>query len=339
MMVLGLPMAWNTGNQLLYLLFAGVCAFPVVSLLWAAFFSVRGLVMTRSAPYAVKRDEPFWVRVRIENRRRLIPAFSLRVGRLQSYDETLAHIACLPPRRAVEIVVRETLANRGPHLLDPYDLRCSYPFGLIERRREFADAIEVLVYPRVRAVRTNVLDQFGAGRLVPNVAAGEGDEFFTLREYVVGDDPRRIAWRVSARVGKWIVREMARERSRYVVFVLDTRRRKGIDEFDLRFEEAVEMLASLAITLLRRHYNVAVYAPGAGVDGGEGTGHERRVLDLLARVVPSAPDDPRWAEALRRGKECAWATVIAVSPDPESWGAGVHGADARVLDPRKVIHA
>ncbi len=339
MMLLGLPMAWNTGNQLLYLLFAGVCAFPVLSLVWAVFFSVRGLTMSRVAPHAVQRSEPFWVRVRIENRRRLIPAFSLCIGRAALRGDALAHVVCLPAGRAVEIAVRHRLAHRGPHVLEPYALRCSYPFGLIERRRVFADQAEVLVYPRVHAVRTNVVDEFGAGRQAPSVATGEGDEFFTLREYVNGDDPRHIAWRVSARLGKWIVREMSREHSRHVAFVLDARRRADVEDFGRRFEDAVEMLASLAITLLRRHYNVAVYVPGGAVDGGEGATHERRTLDLLARVVPCAADAPAWPEAVRRGRECTWAAVIVISPDPGSWGGAVYGVDARVLDPRKVIYA
>ncbi len=339
MMLLGLPMAWNTGNQLLYLLFAGVCAFHAVSLVWAACFSSRGIVLTRAAPYAVQRGEFFWVRVRIENRRRLIPAFSLCIGREQPSRHVLAHVACLPAGRAVEVNIPHSLARRGPHRLPPYTLFTSFPFGLIERRRHFPDAVEVLVYPRAHAVRANVLDRFRVGRQVPHGVAGDGDEFFTLREYVIGDDPRRIAWRVSARLGRWIVREMSRERSRYIVFVLDTRRRDDSGDHDENFEEAVEMLASLAVTLLRRHYNVAVYAPGFAVEGGEGATQERHVLDLLARVMPTAPDDPRWADAVRRGKESAWSTVILVSSDPRAWGAVAPGVGARVLDPREIVYA
>jgi uncharacterized protein (DUF58 family) len=62
---------------------------------------------------------------------------------------------------------------------------------------------------------------------------GQGTEFDSLREYVVGDDVRSIDWRATARRADVVVRTWRPERDRRVVIVLDTGRtsagRVGVD--------------------------------------------------------------------------------------------------------------
>jgi uncharacterized protein (DUF58 family) len=53
---------------------------------------------------------------------------------------------------------------------------------------------------------------------------GDGGSFESLREYVRGDDPKRIDWKASARHTKPIVRRYESERSQNVMLVLDTGR-------------------------------------------------------------------------------------------------------------------
>ena len=50
---------------------------------------------------------------------------------------------------------------------------------------------------------------------------GQGTEFDSLREYVVGDDVRSIDWRASARAADVMVRTWRPERDRRVLLVLD----------------------------------------------------------------------------------------------------------------------
>ena len=53
---------------------------------------------------------------------------------------------------------------------------------------------------------------------------GQGTEFDSLRDYVMGDDVRSIDWRASARRQQVVVRTWRPERDRRVVLVLDTSR-------------------------------------------------------------------------------------------------------------------
>lgn len=67
----------------------------------------------------------------------------------------------------------------------------------------------------------------------PVLIRGQGTEFDSLREYVIGDDVRSIDWRASARRADVVVRTWRPERDQRVVIVLDTGRtsagRVGID--------------------------------------------------------------------------------------------------------------
>ena len=69
--------------------------------------------------------------------------------------------------------------------------------------------------------------------MIPVLIRGQGTEFDSLREYVIGDDVRSIDWRATARRADVVVRTWRPERDRRVVIVLDTGRtsagRVGVD--------------------------------------------------------------------------------------------------------------
>ena len=209
--------AWNTGTSLFYLVAGGLISFLAVSALTVG-WGTRGVTASREAPEAVHRGEPFGVTVRIENRKRFLPSLSLRVSCWKRKLGACGYVAKIPPRRAAVVRVTGRFDRRGVQRLGPIELVSLFPFGLLEKRRRTEDGAEIVVYPRVRAVRTTVLDQLPGARFSPRRPVDDGDEFFSLREYVRGDDVRRISWRASARLGTLVVRELTRGTSRFVTF-------------------------------------------------------------------------------------------------------------------------
>jgi uncharacterized protein (DUF58 family) len=80
---------------------------------------------------------------------------------------------------------------------------------------------------------------------------GQGTEFDSLRQYVIGDDVRSIDWRSSARRSDIVVRTWRPERDRRIVIVLDTGRTSaarvaGLPRLDAAMDAAL-LLAALAI--------------------------------------------------------------------------------------------
>ena len=54
-----------------------------------------------------------------------------------------------------------------------------------------------------------------------SVFKGQGLEFSEVREYVPGDDVRRISWNVTARRNKPYIKKYDEEREQTVMFVVD----------------------------------------------------------------------------------------------------------------------
>ena len=69
---------------------------------------------------------------------------------------------------------------------------------------------------------------------------GEGLSFANLREYAIGDDPRRIDWKATARRARLITREYAIERSQTVIVLIDAgRNMTQLAATHSRFEQAL----------------------------------------------------------------------------------------------------
>jgi len=79
-----------------------------------------------------------------------------------------------------------------------------------------------------------------------------------LREYLPGDDLRRIDWKASSRLGELIVREFMKEHEADVYIVLDSTRemRKGIKR--AKIDYASTLALHMATFLLKKNYRVGL---------------------------------------------------------------------------------
>ncbi|NLV41860.1 MAG: DUF58 domain-containing protein [Candidatus Hydrogenedentes bacterium] len=329
--------ALNTGENLLYIVFGGLLSVMLVSeaLGW---MNLRGITVAREAPHAVFRGEQALVRVTLSNTKTLLSSVSLRLGLEGVSDRTFSYALKTPPRGALLLDMRHVFERRGAYPLPPCRLSSSYPFGFVERRRVFRDTEEVLVYPRVGSVRLSALEQLPGASVAPRRSMADGDEYVSLREYVPGDDTRLIAWRVSARRGVWMVREMGFGNVRAVMLFLDTVP-DGLPGFEDRFEDAVELTASIAATLLQRQYSVGLLAGRYLVSLGAGTFQEKKILDALARVeAGDAAGTAARAEEEARRMKSEPARLVAVSADAGKWGRLAGPAGIPVVDPGGLAH-
>lgn len=326
--------AWNTGENLLYIVFGCVFGMLLLSIL-AGRWALRKVTVQRGAPYAVFRDELFSCTVNIQNHKRYVPSISLRIEQDQA---SRGYLLRIPARHEAATAVQGLLTRRGVYALPPCDLVTAYPFGFLELRRRYEDNIDVLVYPRIRPARLPALESSPGAQMVVSRNSGEGDEYFALREYLLGDDLRLIVWRISARLGKWMVREMGIGNARIVTFVLDTRR-VGQPDYDFVFEEMMDLAGSLMITLLKRQYSVGLFTPDVAIDCAKGSSQERHILDALARTNPvTAADFPDFEARARR--LCSESIrVIGMSPDTALWGAASPTSGISILDPGTVVYA
>jgi uncharacterized protein (DUF58 family) len=180
--------------------------------------------------------------------------------------------------------------RRGRYEIGPLDISFVDPFGLAQTHFEVIGSTPLLVHPRIetltlprdlghqRSMSTSALRQLSGAR---------GEDFYTLREYVEGDDLRKIHWPSTAKRAKPMIRQEEMPWHTRATILLDDRLdpHDGFEESS-SFERCVEAAASLADLYHRSGYNFGVTgATSSGVPLSRGTQHFHRCLDMLAVIA------------------------------------------------------
>ncbi len=180
---------------------------------------------------------------------------------------------------------------RGHYTVGPVVARARDPFELylVETKAD----LEVLsIMPRAERIRGAELRPRHLGPwpgTIPARTLGPGMEFYSMRGYVPGDDPKRINWKASAKYRRLITNETEAERVTDVMIVLDT----DVTFYEAAeaelFERGVRAAASLASLLLKQGNRVGMILQGEerGIAAPAfGKRHERNILFLLAAARP-----------------------------------------------------
>ena len=218
----------------------------------------------------------------------------------------------LPPAQLTQVSYLAFPKQRGEHQFGNIVVRTAGPLGLWRRQVVVPAEERIPVYPALAAigrweqlVRRGSLQEMGVRSWR---RFGEGTEFAGLRDYVPGDDPRRINWRASARMGRPISSEFEPERSRPIWLVLDCGRlMAGAPGGLTKLDTALSAALLLAWVALFRGDRVGALAVAgevlAEISMRGGRTHYRRLLDALVGVR-CLPVDPDWelvvAELRRR---------------------------------------
>ena len=91
---------------------------------------------------------------------------------------------------------------RGVYQLGPLAAEWTDPFGLARHQQVLTDAVDVIVHPTTEAIFDRPLTRLWEDPpFRPPVSKPwpQGFEFYGMRDYVPGDDPRRIVWTAAAR--------------------------------------------------------------------------------------------------------------------------------------------
>lgn len=137
------------------------------------------------------------------------------------------HALDLAPGASQRIETVLTPRRRGDRKPDLVTVRSIGPLGLAGRQvsREVPWRVRVLPpFTSRKHLPSRLLQLRETDGRTPVLVRGQGSEFDSLREYVIGDDVRSIDWRATARRSDVVVRTWRPERDRHVVIVLDTSR-------------------------------------------------------------------------------------------------------------------
>ena len=261
--------------------------------------SVRALHLDRSGDVAVRLGEPAAVSLRVGNVSRRRVRGRVRDAWPPSAGATRQrHALDVPPGESRQVVTTMRPTRRGDRFAHRVTIRALGPLGIAARQGSHEVPWRVRVLPPFTS-RKHLPSKLARLRQLDGRASvmirGQGTEFDSLREYVVGDDVRSIDWRASARASDVMVRTWRPERDRRILLVLDTGRTSAGRVGDApRLDAAMDaalLLAALAsragdrVDLLA--YDRRVRARVEGVTGSE---------LLPALVEAMAPLEPTLVE-------------------------------------------
>jgi uncharacterized protein (DUF58 family) len=273
--------------------------------------STRGLRFTRSGDTSARLGEPAHTGLLIHNDGR-------RRFRGQVRDAWAPSARARPRTHAVDIAAGQRYrvdtrlrpVRRGDQRSAAVTARSIGPLGMAGRQSSQPVPGQIRVLPPFLS-RKHLPSRLAKLReidgLLPTLTRGQGTEFDSLREYVVGDDVRSIDWRATAHRADVMVRTWRPERDRRIVIVLDTGRtvagRVGVDptagdpagwpRLDW-FMDAALLLAALA-SRAGDHVDFLAYdrVVRAGVFGASRTEVLARLVDVMAPLQP-ALIEPDW---------------------------------------------
>lgn len=309
----------------LFAMAATLACLPLISRLLSR-RKLEGIVVRRDAPEAVTCGEPIRVNLTLRNeartRRIFFTARESLPAALWQHEQQEFPVAILGPGEQTTAHYELPSTRRGAWTLGPVTLTTGDVIGLQQYHRELSGVNEVLVYPQ--AVALPQLWPASPGSRQPvrprRRLRGVGDEFYGVRDYVPGDDPRQISWKTSARRGHLMVIEHEQPESLSGLVLVDTEARwhAGADE-----RHTLEYAVPLAATLMEQ-----AYERGSEVGLIAGAQHafpplpesdqRLRLYEALARVKPDG--DTPLAELLATHHELLpqHTAVAVISPSPEA---------------------
>ncbi len=243
--------AWNTGNNLLFLVLSFLLAAMVVGFL-AGGLCLKKLDVKMRFPETIFAGEETSILVSIHNRKRLLSSYSVvaevrgkerdesvaaadlrkllpgfiaeRLAKAPVTRRTLDYFAYLPRNQVTESKVPHVFPTRGRLLIKDFELSTKFPFAFFRHRRRLsARETELIVLSPIEPLGSEIDDMpLEAGQLISQ-KRGSGQDLLSLRDYLPNDDLRRVDWKATARSRGLIVREFAAEDDRKITVILDPR--------------------------------------------------------------------------------------------------------------------
>lgn len=267
MMIVGF-LAWQTGNNLLFL----ILSFLVASLIVGFFIGnicLKKLDVKMRFPETIFAGEITPILVSLHNRKRIFPTFSVvaqvrgkereksvllhdlkqilpekwaeKITKPPIVKHTLDYFVNIPRRQTAENKAEHVFQKRGRFIIKDFELSTKFPFGFFRHRRRLsAQETEILIFPPIQPIDDETADlPIEIGKLVTN-KKGLGQDLLGMRDYQPLDDLRRVDWKATARTRRLIVREFSAEDDKRVTVIFDTRLQSNEKDKKLSLREKIE---------------------------------------------------------------------------------------------------
>lgn len=292
MMFMGLA-AINSQANLLF----GVFGLMIGVLVISGFISrlvLRRLRVSRQIPEAVVVGEMATIVYEFENGKRFWPSLSVGLAELDGVEaftkQPSTYLLHAAAKMTASVPTEVMPKRRGLHTMDRYQISTSFPFGFIKRAIERNKPDTIVVYPALAQVDNRLLQMARSAEktgATMRPRRGGQDEFYGVKEYRGGENPRWIYWKRSARTGVLVSKEMTQVSPPRLVLLVDTYLRDRSEAEHVRVERAIAMAGSTAAKALQGGITVGLCAWNGewlAIPPNRGKRQQRDILTALARL-------------------------------------------------------
>ncbi len=207
--------------------------------------------------------------------------------------------------------------TRGVYDVGPATVGVADPFALAERRSPLGSSDRLVVYPRVEELHgfPAVRGYDGSVQTTrPTYAPHGGEDFFTLREYQVGDDLRKVHWPSSAKRDELMIKQLEIPWQSRALVVFDQR----ADRYPSpeAFEQAVRGAASVVSHLYGGGFSPDLWA-GEQATGLRSGSRYAQSMELLAGIAPAVQVDLQAAVSRLRRTGVGGGALVLVTGVPD----------------------
>ncbi|MCA1064155.1 DUF58 domain-containing protein [Rossellomorea sp. AcN35-11] len=258
----------------------------------------REVDVERSIPDQMERGLDYVVELKIRNTSSRGMVFRIMDGIPQSFQTSFPLTGKVAPDSAITMSYDVVTPVRGDYELTKLYLRYRSSLGLWEKQKTVQLHDKVKVIPDLTETKKVMEDaqQFllYEGVKIRRQQSGAG-EFSKIRNYVLGDDPRKINWRQTAKLREVMTNEYEPEHGKYITILIDCGRMMGMElkngnRLERSLEAALTVTAAALqngdyVSVLAFSKDVKVYIPPA-----KGMAHLQTILHRMYHLEVDAAE-------------------------------------------------
>jgi hypothetical protein len=229
-------------------------------------YLVRNIrISRRDSEYRGFRQEWVQIELKVENHG-LLPAFMLIIS------DTTGMLSVSKDHKALHTLLRRSwvlfkwqgfCAERGIFTLGPAIIRGSDPLGLFPFQLTAHETSRLFVYPGFFSINLKAPKGIPLGNMIsPNPLYEDISRRRSLRPYQRGDEPRRINWKVSARIthaGVFMINEYDATASYPLMIFLNVDKNDySVRKQGAYIERAIEAAATLCLKASRERQELGI---------------------------------------------------------------------------------
>ncbi|HHY73518.1 MAG TPA: DUF58 domain-containing protein [Bacillus bacterium] len=240
----------------------------------------------------MERGIAYTVEIEINNASRYALKFRFVDGIPQSFDRSFPIDGKVSGNKTERVMYETTALVRGQYEIEKLYFRYTSVFGLWEKQITAELPATIKVIPDLTETKQYLesAQRFlkYEGSKIRKSKSGVG-EFAKIRTHVVGDDPRMINWRQTAKLYEVMSNEYEPEHGKVITILIDCGRLMGAElTKGNRLEKVLESALTVSAAALKKGDSVSVLAFSKDVKvfvpASKGMGHLQTILQAIYNV-------------------------------------------------------